>query len=117
MKAFRIFPMVLLLAGSAAVTTAVRAAGPPDTPVAIQKLLSQYGCLACHGLVHKQVGPGFAQVAARYRADPAGTESLPARIRNGSVGRWGRLVMPRQPSLGEPESQALAQWVLARPNP
>jgi cytochrome c len=43
--------------------------------------------MACHGLVHKQVGPGFAQVAARYR-----DEAAQAARRNGSVGAWGRVI-------------------------
>jgi cytochrome c len=82
------------------------------------KVLAQgYGCMACHGLVHKQVGPGFAQVAERYRGDPAKPAALAAKIRAGSVGAWGRVIMPRQPKVSEADAALLAAWVLAQPSP
>nr|WP_315182592.1 c-type cytochrome [uncultured Albidiferax sp.] len=84
-----------------------------------QALAQKAGCMACHGMVHKQVGPGFAQVAARYRAQGGGDADAPARlagkIRNGSVGVWGRVIMPRHPQLSEAEALALARWVLSQP--
>ena len=73
--------------------------------------------MACHGLVRKQVGPGFAQIAERYRGDPAAAAQLAARIRNGSVGNWGRVIMPAQSKVTEPEAGALAVWVLSQPAP
>lgn len=76
-----------------------------------------HGCLSCHGLVHKQVGPGYAQVAQRYRGDAEAPERLAAIIRAGSVGRWGRVIMPRQPGVTEAEARQLAAWVLAQPDP
>lgn len=80
-------------------------------------LARKNGCMACHGLVHKQVGPGFAQVAARYRDDPAAPVRLAGRIRSGSVGTWGRVIMPRQAQLTEEQAELLARWVLAQPSP
>lgn len=73
--------------------------------------------MSCHGLVRKQVGPGFAQVAERYRGDPAATARLAARIRSGSVSNWGRLVMPAQTKVTEAEAAVLAGWVLTQPAP
>ena len=87
------------------------AAAPP------QQLASQYGCLSCHGVINKQVGPGFAQVAARYRDDRSAPTLLAARIRNGSVGNWGRVIMPRQAQVSEADAQVLAAWVLSQPAP
>ena len=86
-----------------------------DTPADVQELVDRYGCMSCHGLLHRQVGPGFAQIADRYRADPGATTTLATRLRTGTVGRWGRLVMPRQPHMTEAESLALSRWVLTRP--
>jgi cytochrome c len=80
-------------------------------------LASEHGCTACHGMVRKQVGPGFAQIADRYRNDPAAPSQLAANIRNGSVGRWGRVIMPRQPRVTEEHARLLAQWVLSQPSP
>jgi cytochrome c len=80
-----------------------------------QELAQQSGCMSCHGLVHKQVGPGFAQVAARYQGDAEAPARLAAKIRSGGVGAWGRLLMPRQAQVSEADAQALARWVLSQP--
>ncbi|MDB5879226.1 MAG: cytochrome [Variovorax sp.] len=91
-----------------------QAAPAPET---VQTLVGRYSCLTCHGMVHKQVGPGFAQIADRYRNDAAAPARLAGKIRNGGVGEWGRVIMPRQPHMAEAESLVLANWVLAQPSP
>lgn len=83
----------------------------------VQALVGRFSCLTCHGMVHKQVGPGLAQIADRYRNDAAAPMRLAGKIRNGGVGEWGRVIMPRQPHMAEDESQVLANWVLAQPSP
>ncbi|BDT69094.1 cytochrome c-552 [Comamonadaceae bacterium OS-1] len=80
-----------------------------------QELAQKSDCMACHGMVHKQIGPGFAQIAARYRGDADAPTRLAGKIRNGSVGAWGRVIMPRHPQLSEAEALALARWVLSQP--
>lgn len=81
------------------------------------ELAQDYGCMSCHGMVRKQVGPGFAQVAVRYRGDAEAPQRLAGKIRSGGVGTWGRLSMPRQPHVSEADAQALARWVLSQPAP
>ncbi|KQP50136.1 cytochrome C [Pseudorhodoferax sp. Leaf274] len=87
--------------------------GGPSTP--LQALGEQRGCMRCHGMVRKFVGPGFAEIAARYRTDAAAPERLAGKIRAGSVGTWGAVIMPRQPQVSEAEAQALAAWILSQP--
>ena len=91
----------------------------PSTAQALspQDLSRKNGCMVCHGMVHKQVGPGFAQVAERYRNDADAPLRLAAKIRHGSVGAWGRLVMPAQTLVTEAEALMLATWVLSQPSP
>jgi cytochrome c len=86
-------------------------------PAPVMDLLRKNGCMACHGLVHKQVGPGFAQIADRYRNDPEAPPRLAEKIRNGSVGTWGRVIMPRQSLVSEADARVLASWVLSQPSP
>lgn len=108
----------VLTAGLAAAQTA-----PAAAPVSVQAsaevkaLVGRYSCMTCHGMVNKQVGPGLAQIAERYRNDAAAPARLAGKIRNGGVGEWGRVIMPRQPHMAEAESQVLANWVLAQPSP
>jgi len=98
---------LLLGSGLAAVAQTLP---PPD-------LAKKYGCMSCHGLVQQQVGPGFAQIAARYRNDAEAPVRLAGKIRGGTVGTWGRIIMPRQPQVPEADAQALARWVLSQPSP
>ena len=86
-------------------------------PVAAQALAQKSDCMACHGMVHPQIGPGFAQIAARYRGDGDAPTRLAEKIRNGSVGAWGRVIMPRHLQLSDAETLALARWVLSQPPP
>ncbi len=82
-----------------------------------QDLVRKNGCMACHGMVHKQVGPGFAQVAERYRDDAEAPTRLVGKILHGSVGTWGRVIMPQQSLVTEADAQLLARWVLSQPSP
>lgn len=90
---------------------------PAMAQVAPEALARKNGCMACHGLVHKQVGPGFAQIAQRYRKDADAPARLAEKIRDGSVGTWGRVIMPRQTQVSPADAQALAHWVLSQPSP
>lgn len=92
------------------------AAAPPAQQTGLA-LLKARGCLSCHGLVGRQVGPGFAQVAERYQGDLGAAARLASHIREGSVGRWGRLVMPPQVRVSESEALLLAEWILTQPAP
>ncbi|MCY1162852.1 Cytochrome c-552 [compost metagenome] len=80
-----------------------------------QDLARKNGCMACHGMVRKQVGPGFAQIAARYRGDAEAPLRLAGKIQEGSVGTWGRVIMPRQSLVTPADAQVLARWVLSQP--
>lgn len=82
-----------------------------------QELAQKSDCMSCHGMVHPQIGPGFAQIAARYRGDADAPARLAGKIRNGSVGAWGRVIMPRHPQLTDAETLALSRWVLSQPPP
>lgn len=75
-------------------------------------LAQEKSCLRCHAVERHYVGPSFAQVSERYRNDPAATERLAGRIRQGSVGQWGRVIMPRQPQVTPADATALAGWIL-----
>lgn len=105
----RLALLAILLIFSA---TAPAAQERPDEAL---RLSGTYGCMACHGMVRKQVGPGFSQIAARYQGDAAAPARLAGKIRGGGVGEWGRVIMPRQPRMTVAESETLARWVLAQP--
>jgi cytochrome c551/c552 len=77
-----------------------------------EAMASKYGCLGCHNVNVKVIGPAFNDVVAKYRNDPAAIDRILEQIRNGSSGKWGPTLMPPFPMLPEAEAQALAHWVM-----
>jgi cytochrome c len=113
----RAIPTLRLLHLSLMVPLLMPLPGFSATAGGAEALAREHGCLACHGLTRKQVGPGFAQIAGRYGNDPAAPSQLTAKIRDGSVGAWGRVIMPRQPHVTDTDAKALAGWILSQPAP
>ncbi len=85
-------------------------ASASDDPM--QKLLGANGCVACHAVDKRVVGPSFKEVAARYAGEANAAGRLAAKIRAGGQGNWGNVPMPPNPALAEKDLQALAGWVL-----
>ncbi|RZJ44461.1 MAG: c-type cytochrome [Brevundimonas sp.] len=90
------------------------AAAPPagGGSVNVQALLASNACLSCHGLTQKIVGPGYHDIAEKYKADQQAQSKLEASIRGGSVGKWGSVPMPPFAALKPEEVKALAAFVL-----
>ena len=91
------------------------AVAPKTTSLAGQALVEASDCLRCHGMDRRYVGPSFRQIAARYQDRPDAAAYLARKIREGSVGEWGRTVMPRHPQVTEVQAKAMAIWVLGSP--
>lgn len=79
----------------------------------VKDLATQAGCLACHGLANKIVGPGFSEVAAKYGNDANAEARLSSKVKNGGSGVWGQVPMPPQSQLEDDDVKALVQWILA----
>ena len=103
---FLLIPLLLLsgLAQAANMTAAEQASA--------KELAQASGCLSCHALTEKIVGPSYASVADKYKADGDAVASLAQSIQYGSKGKWGRIPMPAHPSLSPEDLKTLAAWVL-----
>jgi len=88
---------------------AVPAAGGKD----VKTLLAANGCMACHAIDQKVVGPSFAEVAARYKGKDS-VAAVAANIRNGGAGKWGPVPMPPFSQLSDADAAVLAKYVLNR---
>ena len=100
-----------IIALSAPAEPAASAGGAVD----VQALLGANGCLGCHSVDKKIVGPAFRDVAAKYKSDPQATSKVAARIRSGGSGTWGPAPMPPMAGLSDVQATALATYVLALP--
>lgn len=88
---------------------------PPTSSLTGQALVQASDCLRCHGMDRRYVGPSLRQIADRYREQPDAANYLARKIREGSVGVWGRTVMPRHPQVTEAQSSDMARWLLSLP--
>jgi cytochrome c551/c552 len=75
-------------------------------------LAKQFGCVACHGVENRIVGPGFREVAGKYHGNAAAESQLMAKIRNGGSGNWGAIPMPPQSPPKDVELKAMVDWIL-----
>ena len=67
---------VAIVAGAGIASGAVLAQSGPD-------VLKSKGCLNCHDMEKKKVGPAFKDVAAKYKGDKAKAPELVAKIKDG----------------------------------
>jgi cytochrome c len=75
-------------------------------------LAKNNGCLSCHALDEKIVGPAYSKITAKYSGDKDAAASLAQSIRNGSSGKWGRIPMPAHGNMSQEDIHLLARWVL-----
>lgn len=81
------------------------------------EMLSGYGCQACHGMDRKIVGPGFNDIAEKYRDQGHAVDYLTGRIQQGGSGVWGAIPMPAQPQVSDEDAAAIAGWIAAGARP
>lgn len=95
----------LLTASLVAAASASQAAAPTDA-------LTKNACLACHGVANKVVGPGYNEVAAKYKGVKDAKEQLRKNIREGGVGKWGQVPMAPQPNLTDADLNLIVDWLV-----
>jgi cytochrome c551/c552 len=83
-------------------------------PVSVETLATRYGCLNCHKVNVKVVGPAFKDVAAKYRNDPAAVDKIVHQIHTGGSGKWGPVIMPPFSMVSDTEAKMLARWIMSQ---
>jgi cytochrome c len=79
-----------------------------------EALFKKNGCVACHAVAKKMVGPAYADVAAKYKGDKDAQSKLESKVRNGGVGVWSALAMPPQKTPTDDDIKALVKWILSQ---
>jgi cytochrome c len=82
--------------------------------LADQALAQSKGCMACHQVDAKLVGPAVKDIAAKYKGDAAAPDMLAAKVKSGGVGTWGQIPMPPQTAASEEEIRAIVAWMLSQ---
>lgn len=89
------------------------AAKPAPSQDEAMQLAKKSGCLTCHAIDKKSVGPKWKDIAAKYRGDAGAEAKLDEKILKGGSGVWGSIPMPAHPKLSEADRKALVKFVLS----
>ena len=95
---------------SALVAAGVMASVPA---FANKDLATKSGCMACHAIDKKLVGPAYQDVAKKYAGDKGAEAKLVAKVKAGGKGVWGEIPMPPNAAVKEDDIKILVKWVLA----
>jgi len=77
-----------------------------------EKLLQASGCTACHSVDKKLIGPGFKDVAAKYRGNKGAEADLIKKVKAGTKGVWGDIPMTPNAHVKDEDIKTLVQWIL-----
>ncbi len=92
--------------------SAAEAAAPAAAAGDPLALATQSGCMACHQIETKVVGPAYKEVAAKYRDDAAALDMLVGKVKNGGVGTWGQIPMPPNAHVSDDNIRTIVTWLL-----
>ena len=77
-----------------------------------EALAKSKGCLNCHAVDKKILGPAYKDVAAKYTGQDV-VDQLAQKVMKGGGGVWGQMPMPPN-SVTPEDAKRLVQWVLSK---
>src|SRR5215510_4718898 len=97
--------------------TASHTASTTQAPSA-EQLAEKTGCLKCHSVDKKVIGPAYRDVAARYKNKADARAELIKIVRDGGKGHWTEItggvpMPPHSAKLSTAEIETLVDWVLS----
>jgi len=81
-------------------------------------LAKKSGCLACHSVDKKVVGPAWKDVAAKYKGDANAKATLIDKVKKGGKGNWtkvtgGAPMPPYSPRVKDADIEKLVDFVMS----
>jgi cytochrome c len=120
-------PAAAAPAAAATATSAAPAASPASAPatnpaaapattaaapaLANKDLAAKSGCLTCHAIDKKLIGPSYQDIAKKYTASDEAM--LIAKVKAGGKGVWGQIPMPPNAAVKDEDIKTLVNWILA----
>jgi len=78
------------------------------------ELAKKSGCLACHSIEKKVVGPAWQDVGNKYKGDASMKDKLVAKVKAGGKGVWGEVPMPPySPRVPDADIEKMVEFVLS----
>lgn len=80
-------------------------------------LAKKSGCLACHAVDKKVVGPAWQDVSKKYKGDAGAKATLIEKVKKGGKGNWtevtgGVPMPPYSPRVADADIEKLVDFVL-----
>lgn len=73
------------------------------------------GCLICHSVDKRIVGPAYKEVAKKYKGNADAAAMLAKKVSDGGSGTWGAVPMPpNKGKVAEADIKKLVAWVLSQ---
>ena len=94
---------------AAAVAAGALLAVPAQADEALAK---KHGCLACHTVDKKSVGPSYKEIAQKYKGQNVAAK-LEEKVKKGGQGVWGQIPMPPNATVPDADVKKLVAWILA----
>lgn len=80
---------------------------------AAEALAQKSGCIACHNVEKKIIGPSYKEVAAKYKTDKDAVTKLAAKVKAGGSGVWGQIPMPPNAQVSDADINTIVAWILS----
>jgi len=82
------------------------------------ELAKKSGCLACHSVEKKVVGPAWQDVSAKYKGNAEARDKLIKKVKTGGKGNWtevtgGVPMPPYSPRVADADIEKLVDFVLS----
>jgi cytochrome c len=78
-------------------------------------LAQKSGCMACHQVAVKVVGPAYKDVAKKYAGDKGAVDKLTKKVITGGKDTWGPIPMPPKggnAAVKDEDIKKIVTWVL-----
>lgn len=102
---------VLGIAAAAALLVAGQAVAADETALA-----QKSGCMACHQVAVKVVGPAYKDVAKKYAGDAGAVDKLTKKVIAGGKDVWGPVPMPPKggnAAVKDEDIKKIVAWVMS----
>lgn len=76
-------------------------------------LATKHGCMTCHQVDKKLVGPSYKDVAEKYKGQADAAKRLSVKVKAGGKDVWGPIPMPPNPNLMDTDIEVLIKWILS----
>jgi len=109
---------IVSLTGAALILTGILSSNSYADQEASLALAKTSGCLACHSIEKKVVGPAWNDVSERYKGDATAKDTLIAKVKAGGKGNWtevtkGVPMPPYSPRVSDADIGTLVDFVLS----